>query len=58
VVTGIAMNLGCPEMTNLAYIEGDVSDLGLDHFCSCAHLVSGTRSFFNYVVWSQSDPVT
>jgi hypothetical protein len=32
MVTRIAMNLGCPEMTNLAYIEGDVLDLGLDHF--------------------------
>jgi hypothetical protein len=26
------MNLGCPKMANLAYIEGDVPDLGLDHF--------------------------
>jgi hypothetical protein len=26
------MNLGCPRMANLAYIEGDVPDLGLDHF--------------------------
>jgi hypothetical protein len=26
------MNLGCPEMTNFAYIEGDVPVLGLDHF--------------------------
>jgi hypothetical protein len=25
------MNLGCLEMANLAYIEGDVPDLGLDH---------------------------
>jgi hypothetical protein len=32
MVTRIAMNLGCPEMTNLAYIEGDVPILGLDHF--------------------------
>jgi hypothetical protein len=32
VVTQIAMNLGCPEMTNLTYIEGDVPILGLDHF--------------------------
>jgi hypothetical protein len=31
-VTRIALNLGCPEMANLAYIEGDVPDLGLDHF--------------------------
>jgi hypothetical protein len=26
------MNLGCLEMVNLAYIEGDVPILGLDHF--------------------------
>jgi hypothetical protein len=32
MVTRIAMNLGCPEMANLAYIEGDVPILGLDHF--------------------------
>jgi hypothetical protein len=32
MVTRIAMNLGCPKMTNLAYIEGDVPILGLDHF--------------------------
>jgi hypothetical protein len=32
MVTRIAMNLGCLEMANLAYIEGDVPDLGLDHF--------------------------
>jgi hypothetical protein len=31
-VTRIAMNLGCPKMVNLAYIEGDVPNLGLDHF--------------------------
>jgi hypothetical protein len=32
MVTQIAMNLGCPEMANLAYIEGDVPVLGLNHF--------------------------
>ncbi len=32
MVTRISMNLGCPEMANLAYIEGDVPVLGLDHF--------------------------
>jgi hypothetical protein len=32
MVTQIAMNLGCLEMANLAYNEGDVSILGLDHF--------------------------
>jgi hypothetical protein len=31
MVTRIAMNLGCPEMANLAYIAGDVHVLGLDH---------------------------
>jgi hypothetical protein len=35
MVTRLAMNLGCPEMTNLAYIEGDVPILGLDH---CVHV--------------------
>jgi hypothetical protein len=32
MVTRIAINLGCLKMANLAYIEGDVPDLGLDHF--------------------------
>jgi hypothetical protein len=32
MITRIAMNLVCPEMTNLTYIEGDVPVLGLDHF--------------------------
>jgi hypothetical protein len=32
MVTQIAMNLGCLKMANLAYIEGDVPILGLDHF--------------------------
>jgi hypothetical protein len=32
MVTQIAMNLGCPKMANLAYIEGDVPVLDLDHF--------------------------
>jgi hypothetical protein len=32
------MNHGCPEMANLAYIEGDVHDLGLDHFVH-AHIL-------------------
>jgi hypothetical protein len=31
MVTQIAMNLGCPNMANSAYIEGDVLILGLDH---------------------------
>jgi hypothetical protein len=32
MVTWIAMNLGCLEMANLSYIEGDVPILGVDHF--------------------------
>jgi hypothetical protein len=31
-VTWIAINLVCPEMVNLVYIEGGVLDLGLDYF--------------------------
>ncbi len=38
MVTRIAMNLGCPEMANLAYIEGDVPVFGLDHFVH-AHIL-------------------
>jgi hypothetical protein len=38
MVTRIAMNLGCPEMANLAYIAGDVPNLGLDHFVH-AHIL-------------------
>jgi hypothetical protein len=38
MVTRIAMNLGCPEMASLAYIEGVVPDLGLDHFVH-AHIL-------------------
>jgi hypothetical protein len=38
MVTQIAINLGCAEMANLAYIEGDVPDLGLDHFVH-AHIL-------------------
>jgi hypothetical protein len=32
------MNLGCLEMANLAYIDGDVPNLGLDHFIQ-AHIL-------------------
>jgi hypothetical protein len=38
MVSRIAINLGCPEMANLAYIEGDVPDPGLDHFVH-AHIL-------------------
>jgi hypothetical protein len=58
MVTRIAMNLGFLKMANLAYIEGDVLDLGLDQFCSHTYLAPGTRSLFIYAIWSQGDPVT
>jgi hypothetical protein len=32
------MNHGCPKMANLVYIEGDVPDLGLEHFVH-AHIL-------------------
>jgi hypothetical protein len=38
MVTQIALNIGCPEMAHVSYIEGDVSILGLDHFL-CAHIL-------------------
>jgi hypothetical protein len=38
MVTRIAINLGCPKMANLAYTEGDVPDLGPDHFVH-AHIL-------------------
>jgi hypothetical protein len=38
MVTRIAINLRCPKMDNLAYIEGDVPDLGLDQFVH-AHIL-------------------
>jgi hypothetical protein len=32
MITRIAVNLGCPKMANLAYIEGDVPIFDHDHF--------------------------
>jgi hypothetical protein len=32
LVTRITLNIGCPEMRNMAYIEGEVHILGLSHF--------------------------
>jgi hypothetical protein len=45
MVTRIAMNLGCPEMANLDYIEGDVPILGLDHFV-CARILREEPDYF------------
>jgi hypothetical protein len=38
MVTQIAMNLWCPKMANLDYIEANVPILGLDHFVH-AHIL-------------------
>jgi hypothetical protein len=38
MVTQIAMKLGCSEMANLAYIEGDVPIFDLDHYVH-AHIL-------------------
>jgi hypothetical protein len=38
LVTWIALNLGCPEMANMVYIEGVVPVLGLEHFVH-AHIL-------------------
>jgi hypothetical protein len=45
MVTQIAMNLGCLEMANLAYIEEGVSILGLDHFVH-AHILREELNYF------------
>jgi hypothetical protein len=38
MVTRVAINLGCLEMANLAYMEEDVPVLSLDHFVH-AHIL-------------------
>jgi hypothetical protein len=38
MVTQISLNLGCPEMAHMSYIEGNVPILGLDHFVH-AHIL-------------------
>jgi hypothetical protein len=57
MVTRIAMNLGCPQMANLSYIERDVPILGLDHFIH-AHILREEPDHSIYVVWSQGDLIT
>jgi hypothetical protein len=50
MVTRIAINLGCPEMANLANIEEDVPDLGLDHFVH-AHILRNEPSHSLYILY-------
>jgi hypothetical protein len=45
MVSRIAMNIRCPEMANLAYIEGDVPILGLDHFVH-AHILHEEPKYY------------
>jgi hypothetical protein len=45
MVTRIAMNLGCPKMANVAYIEGDVPILALHHFVH-AHILREEPDYF------------
>jgi hypothetical protein len=52
IVTWIAMNLGCPEMANLAYIEGDVPILGLDHFVH-AHILREEPNYFVLMLYGR-----
>jgi hypothetical protein len=49
------MNLGC---SKIAYIEGDVPILGLDHFVHVHILREEHDHSFICAVWSQGDPVT
>jgi hypothetical protein len=48
IVTWVVMNLGCPEMTNLTYIEGDVPVLGLDHFVHAHILIEKPDHLYLY----------
>jgi hypothetical protein len=52
MVTWIAMNLGCPEMANLAYIEGAVPILGLDHFVH-AHILREEPNYFVLMLYGR-----
>jgi hypothetical protein len=52
MVTRITMNLGCLEMANLAYIEGDVPDLGLDNFVH-AHILREEHDHSLYMLYGR-----
>jgi hypothetical protein len=42
LVTHITLNIGCPKMHNVAYIEGEVPILGLSHFMHAHVLCEGS----------------
>jgi hypothetical protein len=48
----MAMNLGCPEMANLAYIEGNAPILGLDHFVH-AHILREEPNYFVLMLYGR-----
>jgi hypothetical protein len=52
MVTRIVMNLGCPEMANLAYVEGDVPILGLEHFIH-AHILREEPDYSVYMLYGR-----
>jgi hypothetical protein len=52
MVTWIAMNLGCPKMANMAYIEGDVPILDLDHFVH-AHILHEEPDYFGSMMYGR-----
>jgi hypothetical protein len=52
------MNLGCSEMANLAYIEGDVPILGLDHFVHVHILCEEPDHSLSMLYGRKADPVT
>jgi hypothetical protein len=52
MVSRIAMNLGCLEMANLAYIEGDVPILDLDHFVH-AHILREEPDHSLYMLYGR-----
>jgi hypothetical protein len=50
MVTWIAMNLGCPKMANLAYIEGDEPIRGFDHFVH-AHILRDEPDYSVFMLY-------
>jgi hypothetical protein len=54
MVTWIAMNLGCPEMANFAYIQEDVPILGLDHFVH-KHILREEPDYFVSMLYGRKE---
>jgi hypothetical protein len=56
LVTCIALNIGCPEMHNVAYIEGDVPIIGLSHFVH-AHVLHEEPDHFISMLYEGGNKV-